>query len=224
MQHLIKYKEWYATIITMLLVVFISVSPIIFTKWSWYDLTNQGFSNIGNAIGGITAPIIGVISGLLIYFTFVKQNQFNRLQITSSNRDTLLHLFKVVKDDINFLVIKGGKNKENEKRYTGINAIIYYTQQIFEDYSAIKEHSLKLELLGNFRMFNEFLSILKEYNTNNEHEIIKKFVLSYYNSILQIVLSDLSSALNEKNVTDNQLVDIKIVVHEIDNSIKSLCN
>jgi len=216
-QHLWRYKRYY--FVGFLLIIFISISPILFTKWSWYDLAKQDFSYIGEAIGGITAPIIGIISGLLIFFTFLKQNKFNEQQIINNDRDTLLNFFRMIKEDINKLLIK---EKENENRYKGIGAISYYTIRIKNDYNNAKVLSLKLEMLENFRTFNVFLTTLKEYNSNNKHKIVKDFVLSYYNNLLIHVLAELLAALENDIITDVHLKEIKNVIIDINSSINNL--
>jgi len=64
----------------LLFLLAIIIGPIIFTQdWSSIDFSNTG--EIGDTIGGITAPIIGFVSAVLVYLAFdaqVKAN--NRIQ------------------------------------------------------------------------------------------------------------------------------------------------
>lgn len=70
----------------VLAVMIIIVAPVLFTqpaKYSCFDFSSTG--QIGDTIGGITAPIIGVVSILLLYLTLKGQLDFNKNQ-TKDNR------------------------------------------------------------------------------------------------------------------------------------------
>ena len=70
----------------VLVVIIIVVAPVLFTqpaKYSCFDFSSTG--QIGDTIGGITAPIIGVVSILLLYLTLKGQLDFNKSQ-TKDNR------------------------------------------------------------------------------------------------------------------------------------------
>lgn len=59
-------------------VVVLIAMPIVATQLDWFfDYTNTG--QIGDTIGGLTAPVIGVVSALLIYFSFRAQINANRI-------------------------------------------------------------------------------------------------------------------------------------------------
>lgn len=47
------------------------ILPLLITQFSIIDFTTTG--QIGDTIGGITAPVIGLISAFIIYFSFVAQ-------------------------------------------------------------------------------------------------------------------------------------------------------
>lgn len=54
--------------------------PILATQLDWFfDFTHTG--SIGDTIGGVTAPVIGGVSALLIYFSFRAQINSNRIII-----------------------------------------------------------------------------------------------------------------------------------------------
>jgi len=65
--------------------------PILTTQLDWlFDFTHTG--RIGDTIGGVTAPVIGVVSALLIYFSFRAQIAANRIiqvQIDQQRKDEL---------------------------------------------------------------------------------------------------------------------------------------
>lgn len=68
------------------IVIFIFVAPVLFTRpalFGCFDFSSTG--QIGDTIGGITAPIIGLVSIFLLYLTLKGQLDFNKSQ-TKDNR------------------------------------------------------------------------------------------------------------------------------------------
>lgn len=61
----------------------VMVSPWLFTHpclfgWKSFDFSQTG--SIGDTIGGITAPIVGIVSILLLWWTLKEQMKFNKKQ------------------------------------------------------------------------------------------------------------------------------------------------
>lgn len=63
--------------------VAVCLSPWAFTNFSFIDFTDPNNSTIGSTIGGITAPVIGIVSALLIYVSFLAQIKANQIQIVA---------------------------------------------------------------------------------------------------------------------------------------------
>ena len=68
--------------------------PYIFTRhypfgWDWLDFSQTG--DIGDTIGGITAPIVGLISILLLWWTLKEQLKFNDKQDQINNAQQILN-------------------------------------------------------------------------------------------------------------------------------------
>ena len=68
--------------------------PFIFTRhypfgWDWLDFSQTG--DIGDTIGGITAPIVGLISILLLWWTLKEQLKFNDKQDQINNAQQILN-------------------------------------------------------------------------------------------------------------------------------------
>lgn len=60
------------------------VAPWLFTRpyianWSFFDFSHTG--SIGDTIGGITAPIVGIVSIMLLWWTLKEQQKFNQEQV-----------------------------------------------------------------------------------------------------------------------------------------------
>ena len=61
-------------------VLFIIITPLVFTRDSFlsiFDFSDTG--QIGDTIGGITAPFVNLIGAILIYLSFNQQVQANRI-------------------------------------------------------------------------------------------------------------------------------------------------
>ena len=76
--------------------------------WGWLNFTGTG--QIGDTIGGITAPIIGLIGAVLIFISFLAQIEANKIQNQAiqneilrnrdeKNMDLVLTLYREWRDD-----------------------------------------------------------------------------------------------------------------------------
>ena len=81
-------------------IIGVFISPILFTRGSLFkifDFSNTG--QIGDTIGGITAPIVGLVSIILLYLTLREQQTFNSRQIVDNRINQLL----MIQNDLNTL-------------------------------------------------------------------------------------------------------------------------
>ncbi|QIL38197.1 hypothetical protein G7074_02245 [Pedobacter sp. HDW13] len=89
------------TVVLILVCIILCIGSIFFLTGqnanSPWDLSDKG--QIGDTIGGITAPIINIFGFALIYISFVSQNRANQIQ-SQQNSVVFLHsLFAEVKAD-----------------------------------------------------------------------------------------------------------------------------
>ena len=98
-------------------------STILFTRpalWNLFNFSETG--QIGDTIGGITAPVINLIGAILIYISFKAQINANRIQykllhqqsinqILDNNFHVSLELFKEIKEDYRNLSYKDASNQ-----------------------------------------------------------------------------------------------------------------
>lgn len=76
-----KYMNLIAIVILIIGIIFIIWGPVWFTNTAnsaKYNFTETG--NIGSTIGGITAPIVGIMTALLMYLAFYSQFKANKKQ------------------------------------------------------------------------------------------------------------------------------------------------
>lgn len=94
------------TIIVGLVLIIITFPIYIYliTYKSWYlgfDLNGKG--QIGDAIGGITAPLIGILGSILVYKSFRSQVNANALMAKQSEFKLIIELVNSIKSDISYL-------------------------------------------------------------------------------------------------------------------------
>ena len=74
------------TIVICTLVAMV-VCPILFTAPALADCLNfTETGQIGDTIGGITAPIVGLCSVILLYYTLKEQMNFNKSQSKDNSK------------------------------------------------------------------------------------------------------------------------------------------
>lgn len=117
--------------------------PILTTQLDWFfDFTTTG--NIGDTLGGATAPVIGVISALLIYFSFraqisanrIIQNQINQQRKEDNEKKEFNYQMEIYRNIQNS--IENFSYKRSKDEYHGIDAITKYFSQLTYMYYELK--------------------------------------------------------------------------------------
>lgn len=88
-----KNLRWYQYILFWFGIIGVFVSPWLFTRpypfhWTFFDFSQSG--QIGDTIGGITAPIVGLVSILLLWWTLREQVKFNAQQTSINDASRIL--------------------------------------------------------------------------------------------------------------------------------------
>lgn len=123
-----KYKINYKPVYWIL-----GLSPFVLTGWvlllakiPGIDLTNTG--PIGDTIGGLTAPVIGLAGGILVYISFQAQLKANQMQFDAlmdekirarADRffDIRFDRIKQIKQDFRDIILKYPKNDNLDQNY-----------------------------------------------------------------------------------------------------------
>ncbi|AWW00103.1 hypothetical protein [Arcticibacterium luteifluviistationis] len=111
-------KNW-AIAVIILAFVGVFILPFLITHFSWvYDLGTSKPNEIGDTIGGILSPFIGLVSAILIYITIDQQIEANRKiqgQIDQGRLDKLEELiFEETKKELE-------KLKTNLERFKNLD-------------------------------------------------------------------------------------------------------
>lgn len=120
------------------------LAPFLLTGFSyfkWANFTNTG--QVGDTIGGITAPIVNLISAILIYLSFRQQLLANEIQIdlinteknkdiSRSERELLILHYNEIKDTISSLKYQATFIKGNNDRnmFYGTEALETFIKEI----------------------------------------------------------------------------------------------
>jgi hypothetical protein len=203
-------------ILLFLGIILVFLSIYVFTRpaiWSNFDFSNTG--QIGDTIGGISAPVINLIGALLIYFSFKEQFEANRIQRESldneilRNReskefDLLFSLFKEIKNEVeNFEFYETQRYVDRisdnvqivESKYKGLPAIetfILHVEKSIEkkrNYQTISEQAGVKYIIGSLRDLH--IKIDDSGLNINDKELLKSKLQFFYEAKLQTLIESL---------------------------------
>jgi glycosyltransferase involved in cell wall biosynthesis len=208
---IINFAKWEWLIIVGLIILII-FSPIIFTQIS-LGPSFIGTGEIGDTIGGITAPFVNLLAAFLVYKSFTAQIAANKQQRDDHNEQMnqinrehtfnyLSNLFKLAKDyyysnnyvsssKINLItsIYNNAKSTRNDIKYDLENFTLG------QDFS-LSDHDMKKAYSNRFIVaqlikvksnLTNILEFLKELNSSILEDSIKKF---YYREI-ELMLNDM---------------------------------
>jgi hypothetical protein len=108
------FKDNIPLVLEVFFVIAVGLFVVTFCVWRFqranliegFDLREKG--QLGDAVNGLSAPVISFFSAILIYITFKQQVKANRLQTIISERiseqwefDAILKVFKEIQDEFN---------------------------------------------------------------------------------------------------------------------------
>lgn len=124
-------------IICLILSVFSFFAPLILTEESISFVSFKGKGEIGDTIGGITAPFIGLVSAILVYLALKAQIEAN-VQVSSQFQlqkfeNQFYEMIRLHKENVNEMSIKGYDNEVVEfYRYTDLENEIFEKESFSE--------------------------------------------------------------------------------------------
>lgn len=133
--------------ILVIIIVAIFITPFVLTRSSILDILDfSSTGEIGDTIGGTTAPIIGIVSILLLYLTLKEQIKFNHSQQQQSEeqakimreeqfKTTLFNLLQQQRDILHSLqaIFKGLSTSDvSRKIQSKIHGQEFFSMAVFE--------------------------------------------------------------------------------------------
>ena len=108
-------------ILVFSILTFIAPKLFILPGLDCFDFSETG--QIGDTIGGITAPFLGFLSVILLYFTLKEQQDFNKnQQLVNEKKELITKLYRIImvnniiediKSKVPIIIIKLNKLKLN---------------------------------------------------------------------------------------------------------------
>jgi hypothetical protein len=216
--------------------LFLFTRPAIFESWNFSD-TGQ----IGDTIGGITAPIINLIGAFLVYNSFKAQIAANKIQVAALEEEKLknqisrvfenhLSLFDEIKNrlkDLEFIVeIKPIMNPDGSATnpsyiiFKGINALNEYVLRIESDkenprYFMNQTYSTYGQFLNFHFMLSALLDLLERIDINVKDEHDKEYLENIAKRFYSIFLKDFSERII-KVYSESGIEELIITKEKID--------
>lgn len=177
-------------VFTLLLAsVTILVTPVIFTQpsflgWNCFDFSDKG--SIGDTIGGITAPFVGLLSIILLAWTLYEQVQINREQKKYNDTSRIIAVLSHIQNmDDNLLFLYSTPRSLCEGK--GLASFGIFNSNGRSDILFSFEEVLMIEKKTTIILtaLSSLLSIIKDSNLEVEdqssyHSIIRNYLTSLY--------------------------------------------
>lgn len=183
-----KHRDYYWIILLIGCILIIILPGILTLHWRDEFLEfNTNFTNtgqIGDTIGGITAPIIGLISIILLYKTLKEQQKFNRW---TSSEDTLHRIEKILSTCITIKIHKiDGQGINGKITKTSIAELSILLIENKLELTISEGRLLRSYLKKIILNINKYLKLDPQISTDLNTDIIKSYIsslLPIYNAI-----------------------------------------
>ena len=208
-----KHRDYYWIILLISCILIIVLPTLITTFHISLGCLNTDFTNtgqIGDTIGGITAPIIGLISIILLYKTLKEQQKFNRW---TSSEDTLQRIEKILSTHITIEIRKIGEQDINGKitktSIAELSALLieYKLELSLNDGRLLRSYLKKIIL-----NINKYLKLDPQISTDLNTDIIKSYISSLLPIYNAIENKHIEFILKPENYNDDDTNDADTLV------------
>lgn len=196
--------------------VLILLLPLLFTQTSTviFDLSWSG--QIGDTIGGITAPFVGLVGSFLVYKAFLAQIEANKIQATAiqnQSRDKELDIAFRLLYDIDTVLVRKDKNYVHLHHNSYVTAENMNFYDFFEDWADItdkhrqrqfKPFNILIDQIESFTTFTLESPVLSE---RDKKLILEKATLTFITPII-IALNRVGKTELKKAKTERKLTEI----------------
>lgn len=183
--------------------VMIIIVPMFFTQLHiFFDFTNTG--EIGDTIGGLTAPIIGIFSSLLIYFSFraqikanyIVQSQIDRQKEEEAERrefnyqmETYKHLIQIIEN-----YKSNDEFKPDNPLYKGFDALtISFCNISQRKFDPNKVNHRQIRFV-NF-VLDQFDSIIKSFKYSQTENFDIRLPVSLVNNLFEMEIWEVTQSI-----------------------------
>ncbi len=205
--------------------------PIITTQFSWlFDFSNTG--EIGDTLSGTTAPVIGIVSALLIYFSFraqIRANEIIQIQFNQQKLDQkedkefefqmerYKHLKELI-DEFKTTIVSGVETHltvDSKNKYlVGVEGIHYFfLKNKRYNMEATIELSQLYAIISNFTLI---LNNLEPVKSNSNHQFIFNLIeIQFYRRIWDQNSHFINQLRNTQLNFSSEIIDVSIKLNEI---------
>ncbi len=220
-----KLKDWH---ILLFIAVTILVLPLLLTipvNWLFknsflqnlFDLSGKG--EVGDTIGGITAPFINGLAAFLVFIAFKEQINANKIFKRQEEARNIFEQIKLIQDDnleiektINVVIDSyTSYYKEKEKvTMANLNQVIYFTTEISLAIDLIEKYNGENKAFLYKKLF--YLYVIKYQNWFIELEKIFKICLHNVNPDYELYVTELLFQIQYLN---SVLIDVNKYKEEL---------
>lgn len=186
----IPFKKIIILTIALLLLSFFCVW--LFTNpavWERLDLTHT--SSIGDTIGGITAPLLGIISIVFLYLTLNRQIDSINDQKLKNESDIIFMLLNQLENEYNQIYMNGTTNGVTTKTY-GHEALTKYANSVFNFYNPSEEKKFSTYYISDsiLLVIRSFKLIEQRIQMSNSSAELKSMFTAKLQTFYQCKLQD----------------------------------
>lgn len=206
-KEIIRKLDWKAFWIGLTGVGVLLIFPIWVTDHFWFDYSKTG--TFGDTIGGLTAPIIGIFSSLLIYFSFraqIKANYIVQSQIEKQEKsenekkviEFINNLMLQFREEINEFSYSDYEGTFDNRQYVlhkGAEALKIYLRHITAECDYYNENEMEFlrfpsnqQYLGLLDILDKLIQIIRKSNLKlSDKEYFKsqiKYLFDYKLALL----------------------------------------
>ena len=198
-----KYEIGKVEIFLIIGFIIVIVSPVVFTLNSWGIIFDETTSPIGDTIGGITSPIVGLIGSVLVYYALKEQitankiilNQLENQKKEEIERKKIQHIsyqIDAIKSDIdNFSTVKiisnsMFSNQEQIVSVSGTDAIESFINKMAKDRSHRDEEESEFSIPKLFEL-KSIIGLIKSLLILIENSNITDIDKDFFKSRLEYI-------------------------------------
>lgn len=138
------FRRYGGSIVIFLVLVFACFAPVIFTSPGFECFNKTATGQIGDTLGGTTAPVFGFLSIILLYATLREQQKFNAGQQSSNDYGMFISLRGMISDMSRNVEIIVFSNEVNRlMAYQGFSHV-FELRRMSHPTSVIDHENLKL--------------------------------------------------------------------------------
>lgn len=177
-------------LIALILLIILFVRLISNNYWEWINFNLSEKNEAGDALGGLTAPFIGITGVILTFLAFWVQYKFNQKQSEFYKRDKFDN---TTSENLKLLEIISSRDKTTN--FDIVNVCLNVCLNMIDDYEKDSLRKMDYIFIDSYKYY--FLKNYNEYFTSsvemsNKRELVQNTLNIYrdFNSAMDMMLSD----------------------------------